>query len=100
MIRLTLFVLLCCLVGSCGSAPTKETAIAGIKKIMPVNFEVIQIKPLAEIPGLNEVQINVNKQNIIVYMDNKGKYLISGNIIKLETNQNLTLEAQNKVNKK
>lgn len=100
MKRLTLLGLLCCLVSSCSKAPTKETVIAAVKKIMPVNFEVVQVRPLAEIPGLSEVVVNVNKQNLVVYMDSKGKYLITGSILKLDTKQNLTQEAQNKLNQK
>jgi hypothetical protein len=79
----------------CGT-PKKEEVAASIKKIMPVNFEILEINCVKEIPGLNEVVVKVDKQPIVFYIDKKAKYLVSGSIVSIDTKQNLTLETQKK----
>ncbi len=82
---------------ACGSsAPTKDAVTASIKKIMPVNFEVVQVTPLKDISGLSEVVALVDKQPVVFYTDKTGKYVLSGSLVAVETKQNLTLETQNK----
>jgi protein-disulfide isomerase len=82
---------------ACGGSPlNKEKAAASIKKIMPVNFEILAINKIKDIPGLNEVVVRVGSQTIVLYVDNKAKYLVSGTIMSTETSQNLTLETQKK----
>ncbi len=82
---------------ACGSsAPTKEAVTASIKKIMPVNFEVVQVTLLKDISGLSEVVALVDKQPVVFYTDKTGKYVLSGSLVAVETKQNLTLETQNK----
>lgn len=86
-----------CLTACGSSAPSKEEVTASIKKIMPVNFEVVQITPLKEISGLSEVVALVDKQPVVFYTDRKAKYVLSGSLVNIETKQNLTLEAQKKL---
>jgi len=85
-----------CLTACGSSAPTKEEVTASIKKIMPVNFEVVQVTPLKEISGLSEVVALVDRQPVVFYTDKQGKYVLSGSLIAVESKQNLTLETQKK----
>ena len=85
-----------CLAGCGSSAPSKEEVTASIKKIMPVNFEVVQVTPLKEISGLSEVVALVDKQPVVFYTDRKGKYVLSGSLVAVDSKQNLTLETQKK----
>ncbi len=85
-----------CLAACSSSSPTKEEVTASIKKIMPVNFEVVQITPMKEISGLSEVVALVDKQPVVFYTDKKGKYVLSGSLVAVESKQNLTLETQKK----
>ena len=80
--------------GCTNNCPSKEQVSAGIKKMMPVNFEVAAIKSTKDIPGICEVVVTVDKQPIVFYMDKKVHYIISGSIIDLGTKKNLTLEEQ------
>ncbi len=77
--------------------PTKEVVSASIKKIMPPNFEVVTVTPLKEVPGLFEVAIKMDKQPVVLYMDNKAQYVLSGSLLHVETKKNLTIEAQGKI---
>ncbi len=82
---------------ACSSAsPTKEEVTASIKKIMPVNFEVVQVTPVKEISGLSEVVVLIDKQPVVFYTDKSGKYVLSGSMVAVDTKQNLTLETQKK----
>lgn len=84
------------ILGACSSEPTKEQVGTSIKKMMPVPFEVLQVKELSEIPGLFEVVLVANKQPIVLYVDKKAQYVISGSLMSLATKDNLTLETQRK----
>jgi Disulfide bond isomerase protein N-terminus len=82
---------------ACGSSPpTKEEVTASIKKIMPVNFEVVQVTPVKEITGLSEIVALVDKQPVVFYTDKTGKYVLSGSLVAVESKKNLTLETQMK----
>lgn len=82
---------------ACGmGTPKKDVVAASIKKIMPVNFEILAINRVKDIPGLNEVVVSVGNQTVVFYTDQKAKYLVSGSIVATETNQNLTMETQKK----
>lgn len=83
---------------SCSQPPSKEVVTQSIKNIMPPNFEVVAITPLKEIPGLIEVAVIMNKQPVVLYLDKKAKYVLSGSLINVESKQNLTIEAQKKLN--
>lgn len=85
---------------ACSGTPTKDTVTASIKKIMPPAFEVVEIKPLKEIPGLLEVAVRMENQMVILYMDKKAQYVISGSLLEVATKKNLTIEAQNKFKSK
>ena len=91
---------LSCVTACGGSPPSKEKAAASIKKIMPVNFEILAISKVKDIPGLSEVVVRTGNQTIVFYLDNKAKYLVSGTVISTETNQNLTMETQKKYEQK
>lgn len=82
---------------SCSSTPTKEAVSESIKNIMPPNFEVVSVTPLKEVPGLLEVAVKLDKQPIVLYMDNKAKYVLSGSLLDPKTKLNLTIEAQKKI---
>ena len=81
----------------CGpKPPTKEEVTVSIKKIMPMSFEVVQVTPLKQVPGLNEVVVVVDKQSVVFYMDDKAKYVVSGSLLEIENKKNLTQETQAK----
>lgn len=82
---------------ACGGAPKKEDVAASIKKIMPVSFEVVAVSTVNGIPGLFEVQVKVDKQPVVLYVNKSAKLVVSGSIVDVETKQNLTLEAQKKI---
>lgn len=79
------------------NTPSKETVIASIKEIMPPNFEVVNIVSLKEVSGLIEVSVKMDKQPVILYMDRNAKYILTGNLMHLESKKNLTIESQNKI---
>lgn len=82
---------------SCSGAPSKEVVTQSIKNIMPPNFEIISIKPLKEIPGLIEVVVKMDNQPVVLYMDKKAKYALSGSLLNIESKQNLTIETQKNI---
>ena len=77
--------------------PTKEAVTASIKKIMPANFEVVSVTPLKEVSGLFEVAVKMDKQPVVLYMDKKAQYVLSGSLLHVETKKNLTIEALGKI---
>lgn len=78
-------------------APSKQAVSESIKKIMPANFEVVSVTPLKEVPGLVEVSVKMDKQPVVLYMDNKAQYVFSGSLLHVDTKKNLTIEAQGKI---
>lgn len=82
---------------ACGGTPKKEDVAASIKKIMPVNFEVIAVAPVSGISGLFEVQVKADKQSLVLYVNKSAKLVVSGSIVDVDSKQNLTLEAQKKI---
>jgi hypothetical protein len=91
-----MLLLFVCLLAACSTAPSKEEVNKAVKKVMPVDFEVLSVKPLREVPGLNEVVVRFNKQVSVVYADRKGKFLVIGSVMEAATARNLTLETQRK----
>lgn len=94
---LTVFLLLGVLAG-CGGSPSKDVVKASVKKIMPVDFEIAEVKKLNEIPGLFEVVLKLGNQSIIFYTDKDAKYIFSGSIVEADTKKNLTMERQMALN--
>ncbi|WP_243371406.1 disulfide isomerase DsbC N-terminal domain-containing protein [Geotalea sp. SG265] len=91
------FFLFCVLLMSgCSSAPSKDVAAAALKKILPMSFSIEGVHPVKGISVLSEVIVVANKQPMVFYMDKKGAYVISGNIVEAETKKNLTIEALQK----
>ena len=88
------------ILAACSSPPTKEQVKESVKRIIPVNFEVLQINPLQDIPGLFEVVLRANNQTVVLYVDQKAKYVISGSLMALDTKTNLTMESQKKYQQK
>ena len=84
------------LLAGCGRPPGKERVQEALKRYIPVPFEVLQVRQLPEIPGLCEVVLRVDRQPIVLYLDRKAQYVVSGNLMSLESKKNLTLETQNK----
>jgi len=85
---------------ACTSAPTKDQVATAVKKIIPVPFEIVQLQELKEIPGLYEVVLTVNQQPIVLYVDKKAQYALSGSLMSLDKKINLTAELKNKYLKK
>ena len=97
-IKLLLLFAVCVLFPACSTnTPSKETVTASIKKIMPPNFEVVSVAPLKEVPGLIEVAVKMGDQPVVLYLDKKAKYVLSGSLLNIESKQNLTIEAQKKI---
>ncbi len=97
-IRHLAFVILMVLIVACSKTPSKEEAKSSIKQILPVEFEVVEVRKLNEVPGLIEVVLKLDRQHIVFYMDSKAKYIVSGSIVETATKKNLTLERQNAFN--
>ena len=85
---------------ACSTPPTKEQVKESVKRIIPVNFEVLQVAELKEVPGLYEVVLKANSQPIVLYVDQKAKYVLSGSLMALDTKVNLTMETQKKFQQK
>ena len=60
---------------------------------MPPAFEVLEVSALTDIPGLYQVVIKIGSRPVVLYMDKKRKYVLSGSLLSLENKGNLTLEA-------
>jgi len=82
---------------ACGGVPKKEDVAASIRKIMPVNFEVLSVAAVNGIPGLFEVQVKADKQPLVLYVNKTAKLVVSGSIVDVDSKQNLTLEVQKKM---
>ncbi len=79
---------------ACGpSKPSEEKIKTSIKKIMPIEPQIISVKTLDYFPGLVEVVIKIDGKPVIFYTDKTGDYIVSGSILKAENKQNLTQEA-------
>ncbi|GFO55191.1 hypothetical protein GMSM_21980 [Geomonas sp. Red276] len=79
---------------ACSQAPTNEQVAGAIKKIIPSKFDVLQVSQLKEIPSLYQVVIRVNNQPIVLYVDSKAQYIVSGSVLALDKKVNLTAEVQ------
>ena len=95
--RIFTVVALSAVLTACGGAPKKDDVAASIKKIMPVNFEVVAVSAVSGIPGLFEVQVKADKQPVVLYVNKNAKLVVSGSIVDVDSKQNLTLEAQKKM---
>lgn len=84
------------LVAACSTPPSKEQVKESVKRIIPTNFEVLQVAKLQEIPGLYEVVIRVNNQPVVLYVDKTAKYVVSGTVMSLDNKVNLTMQTQKK----
>ncbi|NVN99822.1 MAG: hypothetical protein HXX17_10890 [Geobacteraceae bacterium] len=87
-------------VTACDNAPKKEDVAISLKKIMPVNFEVLNVSPVDGISGLYEVLINADKKPLVLYVNSKAKLVVSGSIVNVDSKQNLTAEAVKKITSK
>jgi thiol:disulfide interchange protein DsbC len=83
--------------GSCTDchALTKQEASALLKDKVS---EVLDVQ-LSEIPGLWDIEAMYQGNKIPLYLDFSKNYLISGNVIKLDENENLTEKKFIKMNK-
>ncbi len=78
-----------CLAAVC---PSKETIQQKVVETFRQDIGVVKIQPSA-VPGLCEVQVNVKGQNRILYTDQKGEFLITGQIYRSLDATNITTEA-------
>jgi len=83
-------------IAGCGKAPGKEKVQESLKRFIPVNFQVLEVSKLQQIPGLYQVVLRADKQTLVLYVDQKAQYVLSGNLMELDSKKNLTLETQNK----
>ena len=98
LFRSSLLIMVCLYLSACSSAtPSKETVAASLKSIMPANYEVVSVAQLKDMPGLIEVAVKMDKQPVVLYLDKKAQYVLSGNLLELKTKKNLTIEAQSKI---
>lgn len=79
-----------------GSAacPTKDKVKTSVKDLIPGDFTVEEVNPLKDIKGLCEVVVKVGASPIVFYMDQKGEYVLAGNLLSLKDKKNLTRERQ------
>jgi hypothetical protein len=96
-VKLFLFLVMILFCGCSPQAPSKEVVRVAVKNIMPTNYEVVSVRVLKEVPGLIEVLIKMDKQPVVLYMDQKVQYVISGSLLNVETKKNLTIEAQKNI---
>lgn len=78
---------------ACSSLPSQDIATTALKKILPMSFSVEEIHSVKGISGLCEVVVVAAGQPMVFYMDKKGAYIITGNVVNADTKQNLTIEA-------
>ena len=79
---------------SSATALTKEKAVEALRGI---RGEVVNVRP-ADVPGLFQVDMKMQGKVVPIYLDAEGKYLFSGNIIRIKDRRNLTQEAFQKLN--
>lgn len=95
--KAVVILLTCWALTACGGQPKKEEVTASLKKIMPINFEIVAIAPVNGIAGLFEVQVKADKQPLVLYVNKNANLVVSGSIVDINSKQNLTLEAQKKL---
>ncbi len=81
------------LAGSCQegvTCPSKDTVKASLSKLINRDFEIEAVNPVKDIPGLCETVIRVGIRSAVVYVDSKANYVITGNLIDVNTKENLT----------
>jgi thiol:disulfide interchange protein DsbC len=84
-----------CLASDC---PSKEIIQQELKNTFKKDIRVINIQP-SLVSELCEVQVNFRGQNRILYTDQKGEFLITGQIFKASDGTNITRKAINKLNR-
>jgi hypothetical protein len=86
--------LICVAILSCSrEVPlTKEKVTEAVRKIIPVDFEAVSVTPFKQVPGLLQVVVSISNRPVVLYLDTKGKYVVSGSIVELDTKKNLTAE--------
>lgn len=85
--------------GSYGaSCPGKEIVQQHLKKTFRRDISVIKVEP-SPVPTLCEVQVNFRGQKSILYIDQKGKFLATGQIYRISDGTNITKEAANELNR-
>lgn len=98
--KLVALLALALMVAGCSKPPGKEQVQEALKRYTPLKFEVLQVSKTQQIPGLYEVVLRADKQTLVLYMDQKAQYVLSGNLVDLESKKNLTVETQNQFQQK
>jgi len=80
--------------GTADDSMSVADAAAFLKEI---DGEVISVSP-AELPGLYLVGMKIDNETVPVYLDESGRFLISGNVIDLDQRKNLSEEHYRKLN--
>ena len=75
-----------------GSEQTQLTKEDAVKILQGIQGEVKSVTP-AEIPGIYQVNMQMQGKLYPLYLDASGSYLFSGNIIRIKDRVNLTEEA-------
>lgn len=80
------------------SCPTPEKLTEAFSKVLKRDVKIIKIKE-SGIPGLCEIDVSVNNRNGVLYVDAEGKFFVAGQIINIESGENLTQAAMAELNK-
>ena len=79
------------------AAHTELTKEKAIEVLNGIRGEVVNVQP-AEVPGLFQVDMKMQGKVVPIYLDAKGEYLFSGNVIRIKDRKNLTQAAFQKLN--
>jgi thiol:disulfide interchange protein DsbC len=72
--------------------PQKEKVQQGIQKTFPkLQFEIIRIDP-SKTKGLCQIELKIGPQHHLLYVDNRGEFLLAGTLHEIKTGRNLTQE--------
>jgi len=80
------------------SCPPPEKLAEAFSKVFKREAKIIKVKE-SGIAGLCEVDMSVNNRNGVLYVDADGKFFVAGQIINIESGENLTQAAMSELNK-
>ncbi len=80
------------------TCPSKDKIQKAIKDTFHRPITVVEIKP-SPMPGLCQVQVQIQKQNRLIYSDAKGDFLVAGQLFSTKDARNLTRETMMEINR-